>query len=253
MYNHADPDYGGGGGGGGVPSYDTSGDDDGHDDLSNITFGDNIDDSVKEQIKEFIQSLPEELQNQEVKIVIDYDLMKYLSKATEDSYVNNAAFLYDGRIVNGVSIDGDTIILKDANNISDIFEELLHVWQYHNCWKNGANSDNTVNAMEFQAEFIEVIYDYINTPDGLQSSDSLFKYDIMMFYEDNLSSFNLDTFMNFLNSISQERWEEYYKEWSDINKGKYTKTPDIDDTYYDWNWGINIKRDRNAKYYEEYQ
>lgn len=63
LYDHADPDYGANSGVGGAPDYNGSGSSgsDYDDDLSNITFEDNIDDSVKEQIQKFIQSLPEEL------------------------------------------------------------------------------------------------------------------------------------------------------------------------------------------------
>ena len=230
LYNHADPDYGGGGGGGGVPSYDTSGDDDGHDDLSNITFGDNIDDSVKEQIKKFIQSLPEELQNQEVKIVIDPDLLKECSGSDGFSGIDDALFLYASHSLN--SYGTDIIILRDVNQVSDLFEELLHVWQYNNCLDGESKLSNADrNAMEFQAAIIQSIDTLYNNPNNMDplaaGLEGIIEKILNGFTDYDNSSFDIN---KFLSSISDTEWESYYDEWA-----KNSGYGDINENY-DWNW-----------------
>lgn len=236
LYDHADPDYGANSGVGGAPDYNGSGSSDSDydydDDLSNITFGDNIDDSVKEQIQKFIQSLPEELQNQEIKIVIDPDLLKECSGSDDKDFsgVDDALFLYKSHALN--PYDTDVIILRDQNQIPDLFEELLHVWQYNNCMGDESKmSKADRSAMEFQAAIVQTIDMLYNNPDNMDpvtiGLDEIIGKILNGFTDFDNSSFDIN---KFLSSISETEWETYYDEWS--NNSGYG---DINENY-DWNW-----------------
>lgn len=234
LYDHADPDYGANSGVGGAPDYNGSGssDSDYDDDLSNITFGDNIDDSVKEQILKFIQSLPEELQNQEIKIVIDPELLKECSGSDDKDFsgVDDALFLYKSHNLN--THDTDVIILRDQNQIPDLFEELLHVWQYHNCLDGESKmSSADRSAMELQAAIVQTIDMLYNNPDNMDpvtiGLDEIIGKILNGFTDFDNSSFDIN---KFLSSISETEWETYYDEWS--NNSGYG---DINENY-DWNW-----------------
>lgn len=233
QYDHADPDYGANSGAGGSPSYgggSYGGDYDDVDSSTRITFGDNIDDSVKEQIKQFIQSLPEELQNQEIKIVIDPDLLKECSGSDDFSGVDDAVFLYASHSLNSYSTD--VIILRDQSQIPDLFEEFLHVWQYNNCLDGESKMSNADrSAMEFQAAIIQSIDMLYNNPDNMgpltAGLDEIIAKILNGFTDYDNSSFDIN---KFLSSISDTEWESYYDEWA-----KNSGYGDVNENY-DWNW-----------------
>lgn len=231
LFNHYDPDYGENHDGGGGADYEGSYNDyDDSDDLSNITFGDNIDESIKEQIKNLIQNLPEELQNQEIKILIDSDLLKECSKSDNYSGIDNAAFLYASHHLN--SYGTDIIILRDEDHIPALFEELLHSWQYNNSLDGESKIANAdLSAMEFQAAIIEAIDVLYNNP---YNSDTLpiglgeiIGNIYNGFTDPENSSFDINLF---LSSISDEEWKSYYEEWG--QNGGYG----IVNENYDWKW-----------------
>lgn len=231
LFNHYDPDYGENYGGGGGADFEGSYNDyDDSDDLSNITFGDDIDESIKGQIKEFIQRLPEELQNQEIKILIDSDLLKECSKSDNYSGIDNAAFLYASHHLN--SYGTDIIILRDENQIPALFEELLHLWQYNNSL-DGESPILTADksAMEFQVAIIESIIELYDNPDykGPQPTGlgEILGNIYNGFTDYDNSSFDIN---KFLSSISDEEWKSYYEEWG--KNGGYG----ILNENYDWNW-----------------
>lgn len=234
LYDHADPDYGANSGVGGAPDYNGSGSSDSDydydDDLSNITFGDNIDDSVKEQIQKFIQSLPEELQNQEIKIVIDPDLLKECSGSDDKDFsgVDDALFLYKSHALN--PYDTDVIILRDQNQIPDLFEELLHVWQYNNCMGDESKmSKADRSAMEFQAAIVEYINLLRDNPD-YAGSNGFDLGDITTLIWNSYSTDNSNFDINHFLELVEESggWQQYYDYWSDNNL--------LGDVSNDYNW-----------------
>lgn len=237
LFNHYDPDYGENYGGGGGSGYEGSYNDyDDSDDTSNITFGEGVSVAVQEEILDYIETLPEEFQKLKIKIEINEELFQ---KLEEEGKYGVALFLSAGRELNGTLYDEDTVILKSTEQIKDLFEELLHAWQYHNCWEDNANNNNTVNAMEFQSDVIEVIMHYMTDPDGIYASPNGvtdLSMKICELYDLDPSSFNADTLIDFLNSISEEQWQEYYDSWTAANKGNYNQSGVIDDSAYNWNW-----------------
>ena len=108
-----------------------------------------------------MEALPEELQNQNVKIVVDPDLIALLDEA-------NGCFLHEGfkkSLGDGtfLEINEDTIVLRSSANIDVLWEESLHQWQYNNCIHAPLSlriSAEIQNAMEIQADIIEVLKTY---------------------------------------------------------------------------------------------
>ncbi len=125
--------------------------------------------SVEERaiITSAMEALPQALQMQNVRIVVDAHTIEQLNPykaqyADFNILGGNACFLYKGQVVtidgNRVTIQEDTIFLRDANVASQaLWEESLHQWQHYNCIQTPFvySSDFVVDGMELQADIIE--------------------------------------------------------------------------------------------------
>ena len=168
--------------------------------------------------------MPEELQNQKVKIIIDADLMKEISGVDSVAEANFACYLHNDHAKNPYG--EEVIILRDSEQIEHIKEELVHAWQYQNCVV-GKLTPEMVSSMEFQWSVIEMIDLSINAEELFQSPVGIHSLASALYECINAdNSFDIDNFLE----INQSDWQKYYEEWS--NNNNYGEL----NPNYNWNW-----------------
>lgn len=207
-----DDDYGGGSGGetGGIYNGQYNQNHNGYSFDSSISAGD------RAIITSAMESLPEVLQNQNVKIIIDSHVIEELNPykagyANFDVEGGNACFLYKGQVVKVdgkiVTISEDTIYLRSADVAPQaLWEESLHQWQHYNCIQipflnsNNLYSSEFINkGMEIQAKVIKEMMDY---RDGLPTSafNSDFYEALSDYFSQDSLSYNLDELAYYFDS-----------------------------------------------------
>lgn len=207
-----DDDYGGGSGGetGGIYNGQYNQNHNGYSFDSSISAGD------RAIITSAMESLPEVLQNQNVKIIIDSHVIEELNPykagyANFDVEGGNACFLYKGQVVKidgeNVTIAEDTIYLRSADvAFKALWEESLHQWQHYNCIQNSFQSPDLVNnGMEVQADIIKGLMAFIN---GEIEGSQLLSDDIInalldennIYYDYITGRLNVISFSSYLNS-----------------------------------------------------
>jgi len=194
-----------------------------------------------------MEDLPESLQHQEVKIVVDPDLL-----ASFEPY-SNACFLRKGATyttLNGekITITEDTILLRSAEVANKaLIEESVHQWATNNgCRLNGTNTGN-IDYMERQADIIEAIHyrekglDWPDIPGDVPKDKEIMDY-IDKFIENHKLNDLIDSLENSNKLRDSDTWD--YK-WEELLEECYPQYVSVDESPDTSSWlDLEDKYDR---------
>ena len=148
-----------------------------------------------------MEALPEILQHQQVKIVVDPD---YLN--TFDPFANGM-FIHEGQVHNGIKALENLIVIRSIGLAEEcLWEEALHQWQYENSVETGFITTGIRQYMENQADIVALMIGIANGINvtsikcGNIGRDSEITSAIQSYYSGSSGQYDLDAIESFLNS-----------------------------------------------------
>ena len=203
-----------------------------------VVVDDSVPKDIKDQIDSLLNSLPAAIANQDVKIISDPKLLDSIS--SEKGEKASGAFLHEGYVLpDGTKLSQDTILLGNGADISTVQEELVHCWQMNNCFEEGATTNNSMSAMEFQASVVEAInilesYDgIIELPTGISEDFAAFYYLLTSTENNDIEGGDEESELDIEGKMNEfySYWIEFYNNLSEDHP--YAQG---NDEHYDWNW-----------------
>ena len=214
------------------------------DEESSIICDDSVPQEIKDQLGSLLNSLPSAISNQNVRIISNPELLDTL--AAKWGVEAKGAFLREGYVLpDGTVLKEDTVLLGNGADISTVQQELIHGWQRSECFKEGATTNNSLSAMEFQETVISDILTMLENKSPVIDRDVMGGYGYSEFLlncflveeideDGNVKSY-IDYDMNSCNfEYFTEHISDFYNEWLQVYDGQYYGQGD--DKYYDWNW-----------------
>ena len=118
-------------------------------DKGKVVVDDSVPKEIQDQMDSLLNSLPSAISNQDVRIISNPELLDTL--AAKWGVEAKGAFLREGYVLpDGTVLKEDTVLLGNGADISTVQQELIHGWQRSECFKEGATTNNSLSAMEFQ-------------------------------------------------------------------------------------------------------
>ena len=126
-------------------------------DKGKVVVDDSVPKEIQDQIDSLLSRLPAVISNQNVKIISNPELLDLI--LSEKGEKASGTFLHAGYVLpDGTVVKEDTVLLGNGADISTVQEELVHCWQMNNCFEDGATTNNSLSAMEFQSSVIQYIH-----------------------------------------------------------------------------------------------
>ena len=123
------------------------------DEGKSVICDDSVPQEIKDQLDSLLNRLPSAVSDQGVKIMSDPELLDTL--AAQWDAEAKGTFLREGYVLpDSTVVQENTVLLGNGADISTVQEELIHAWQINNCFEDGATTNNSLSAMEFQEMYI---------------------------------------------------------------------------------------------------